>query len=239
MYSSLSELDRNIARSFLNAPTNSISYRPMLMRRKENDQLMIPSQSDEFIPQPHPNAQLGYPMYYDVIIDTVTDYDSKKMSFDFLYHYYFLVFYPIAKQTKKYFHNSNDDQEDSSPRYQVQRLDELAVSIDFPYDQDSTTNWSNEHLQPMKNVRFNDSPTWIPYSNKQMRNPPEQYCFQPESIPNVDNQQSSVRYITTPFFWFRPVLNHNYAICIPATGPSLHAYITSRFISSTPNPVRL
>jgi hypothetical protein len=92
MYSSVSKLDRDIARSFINAPTNAISYRPVPMRSKKNHTMMIPSQSidykenilDDFVPQPHPNARLGYPtntniipMYYDVIIDTVTDYDSK------------------------------------------------------------------------------------------------------------------------------------------------------------------
>jgi len=92
MYSSVSKLDRDIARSFLNAPSNAISYRPIPMRNEQNHTMMIPSQFidhkehflDDFIPQPHPNARLGYPintniipMYYDVIIDTVTDYDSK------------------------------------------------------------------------------------------------------------------------------------------------------------------
>jgi hypothetical protein len=92
MYSSVSKLDRDIARSFLNAPTNAISYRPIAMRNEQNHSMMIPSQSidykenlfDDLVPQPHPNTQLGYPtnthiipMYYDVIIDTVTDYDSK------------------------------------------------------------------------------------------------------------------------------------------------------------------
>jgi len=57
MESSLSKLDRDIARSFLNLP----SYIPIQMRQK-----------DDLIPQSHPN-----PLYYDVIIDTVTDYDSK------------------------------------------------------------------------------------------------------------------------------------------------------------------
>jgi hypothetical protein len=59
----------------------------------------------------------------------------------------------------------------------------------------------------------------------------------------IDNQQSSVRYIKTPFFWFRPVLDQNYAICIPTSRPSLHAYITSSFdptvSSQYPNPIRL
>jgi hypothetical protein len=97
MYSSVSKLDRDIARSFLNAPSNAISYRSVPMRNKQNHTTIVPSPSsdykehflDDFIPQPHPNVQLGYPtntniipMYYDVIIDTVTDYDSKSMCFD-------------------------------------------------------------------------------------------------------------------------------------------------------------
>jgi hypothetical protein len=179
----------------------------------------------------------------------------------------FIVLYPIAKQTKKYYYNSNNDQQPVSdedsiyPRSHVQRLDELAVSIDFPYDNDSTSNWSNhpiehqpvqyEHLQPIKNVRFNDNPTWIPSSRNNIKNTPiplDQYYFHPETISQIDNQQSSVRYITTPFFWFRPVLNHNYSICIPTSRPSLHAYIRSSFdptissqfqTNSTPNPIRL
>ena len=89
MYSSVSKLDRDIARSFINAPSNNISYTPISMRNKQNHMMIVPSQSvynkeDEFLPQPHPNAQLGFPtntnilpMYYDVIIDTVTDYDSE------------------------------------------------------------------------------------------------------------------------------------------------------------------
>ncbi len=92
MHSSISKLDRDIARSFLHAPTNTISYRPVQMRNEHNHRTIIPYSSidykenlgDDLVPQPHPNAQLGYPintniipMYYDVIIDTVTDYDSK------------------------------------------------------------------------------------------------------------------------------------------------------------------
>jgi hypothetical protein len=147
------------------------------------------------------------------------------------------------------------------PRYRVQRLDELAVSIDFPHDYESIANGSNppienqhlqdEELQPIKNVRFNDYPTWIPSSRPSIKKtsiPHDQYYFHPETLSPIDNQQLSVRYITTPFFWFRPVLNHNYAICIPTSRPSLHAYLTSSFdppISSfqfpsnaTPNPIR-
>lgn len=86
------KFDRDIARSFLSAPTTSISYRPIPMTNEANQWMMrtTPSintnenLSDNWIPQPHPNAQLGYPinsnihpMYYDVIIDTVTDYDSE------------------------------------------------------------------------------------------------------------------------------------------------------------------
>ena len=80
-----SKLDRDVARSFLSAPTTSISYRPLPMTTtttplvNTNENL-----SENWIPQPHPNAQLRYPinsnihpMYYDVIIDTVTDYDSE------------------------------------------------------------------------------------------------------------------------------------------------------------------
>lgn len=95
MYSSISKLDRDIARSFLNAPTDMISYRSVPMKNEQQNHMismMAPFQSDDykenlfddFVPPPHPNAQLAYPtntntipMYYDVIIDTVTDYDSK------------------------------------------------------------------------------------------------------------------------------------------------------------------
>ena len=93
MYSSISKLDRDIARSFLHAPTNAISYRPVPMKNEYHHRTIIPSTSfdyqenlaeDALVPQPHPNAQLGYPahtniipLYYDVIIDTVTDYDSE------------------------------------------------------------------------------------------------------------------------------------------------------------------
>jgi hypothetical protein len=92
MHSSISKLDRDIARSFLHVPTNTISYRPVQMRNEHNHRTIIPYSSidykeslgDDLVPQPHPNAQLGYPintniipMYYDVIIDTVTDYDSE------------------------------------------------------------------------------------------------------------------------------------------------------------------
>ena len=173
----------------------------------------------------------------------------------------YLVFYPIAKQTEKYYYNSTNDHQIVSnensinQRYHVQKLDELAVSMDFPYDHDSTSDWSNhseqnQHLHPVKNVRFNDNPTWIPYSRNNIENPSlslDQYYFYPETISQIDNEPSSVRYITTPFFWFRPVVDHNYAICIPTSRPSLHAYITPSFNSasmqfqtnSTPNPIRL
>jgi hypothetical protein len=177
---------------------------------------------------------------------------------NFLFFFFeYLVFYPIAKQTEKYYYNSDNDQQSISdenaiyPRYQVQRLDEHAVSIDFPHDYESTSNWSNHSIQnERKNVRFNDNPTLIPCSTNPIKNtsiPGDQYYFYPESMSHIDNEQSPVRYITTPFFWFRPVLDHNYAICIPTSRPSLHAYITSAFdpISSqfqtnaAPNPIRL
>ncbi|CAF1450575.1 unnamed protein product [Rotaria sordida] len=216
MCSSVSKLDRDIARSFLNFP----SYLPIPMRNQSTGKQE--NFFDDILPPPHPNARLGFPtntniipMYYDVIIDTVTDYD---------------IFYPIAKQTKKYYYNSTNDQQTISdenliyPRYQVQRLDELAVSMDFPHDYESTANWSNqkvqyEHIQPIKN-----------------------YYFYPETTSHVNNEPSSVRYITTPFFWFRPVLDHNYTVCIPTSRPSLHAYITSSFdlkINSIPYSIRL
>ncbi len=88
MYSSISKLDRDIARSVLNHPSNLISYIPISMRNQQNNMMMIPSQSidniENILPQPHPNAKLAFPTntnmippYYDVIIDTVTDYDSE------------------------------------------------------------------------------------------------------------------------------------------------------------------
>ncbi len=137
--------------------------------------------------------------------------------------------------------NSTDD-------HSVDRFDEHVVSMDFPHDYDSIPTWSNqsiqcEQLQPVKNVRFNDTPTWIPYSNRSTETHPipiDQYYFHPETITSADN-----RYITAPFFWFRPVLDQNYAICIPTSRPSLHAYITSSYDPTipteypTPNPIRL
>lgn len=169
--------------------------------------------------------------------------------FEFCFGY--LVFYPIAKQTQKYYYDS--DENSIYPRYQVQRLDELAVSIDFPHDYETTSNWSdhpnqNQQIQyERKNVRFNDNPTLIPNPIENTSPPIDQYYFYPETMSHINNEQSPVRYITTPFFWFRPVLNNNYAICIPTTRPSLHAYITSSYdpissqyqINSTPNPIRL
>lgn len=98
MYSSISKLDRDVARSFLNAPSNAISYSPMKMKSEQNQMMVMPSQSmineeissDELLPRPHPNALLGFPtntniipMYYDIIIDTVTDYDSKLILMNF------------------------------------------------------------------------------------------------------------------------------------------------------------
>ena len=78
MYSIESKLDRDVARSFLHAPTDSISYRPINMREDLDD--------EDFVSRPHPNAQLACPtntsispLYYDVIIDTVTDYDIKNV----------------------------------------------------------------------------------------------------------------------------------------------------------------
>lgn len=70
-----SKLDRDVARSFLHAPTTAISYRPMQMTNEAN-QLMDVKENfwKDWISQPHPNA---HPMYYDVIIDTITDYDSE------------------------------------------------------------------------------------------------------------------------------------------------------------------
>ena len=73
-----SKLDRDVARSFLHAPTTAISYRPMQMTNEAN-QLMVRTTPvmdvkenpwKDWISQP-------YPMYYDVIIDTITDYDSE------------------------------------------------------------------------------------------------------------------------------------------------------------------
>jgi hypothetical protein len=87
MYSSVSKLDRDIARSFLNAPSNIVSYTSIPMRNKPNHTMIVPSQSvcnkenlfDDVLRQPHPNATNTnlIPMYYDVIVDTVTDYDSE------------------------------------------------------------------------------------------------------------------------------------------------------------------
>ncbi|CAF4178740.1 unnamed protein product [Rotaria socialis] len=256
----MSKLDRDIAYSFLNAPSDSISYLPMEMVNDQNHIIMAPSQSviqndpriDDILSQYHPKDQFGVPtntniipMYYDVVIDTVTDYDISEH-----------IFYPIAKQTTKYYNNWIHDQPSISnnqstyPRCHVERLDELAVSVDFSRDYDLTSAWSNqyqyERANPIKNVRFNDHPKSIPYS-RNTYNPMDQYYFYPERISQIDNEQASVRYLTTPFFWFRPVLNHNYAICIPRTRPSLHTFITSSFdrlpiqyqTNSTPNPIRL
>jgi len=182
--------------------------------------------------------------------------ESLNILFCFFYFEY-LVFYPIAKQTEKYYPRSVSNKTSIYPHHHVQRLDELAVSIDFPYDYDSISDWSDppvqnqhERLPPIKNVRFNDNPTWIPHSRNHIENtsiPLDQYYFYPEAISPMNNEQSSVRYITTPFFWFRPVVDHNYAICIPASRPSLHAYLPPSFdptsiqfqANSAPNPIRL
>ena len=135
--------------------------------------------------------------------------------------------------------NSTDD------HHRVDRFDEHVVSMDFPHDYDSIPTWSN---QPIKNVRFNDTPTWIPYSDRSTEKtsiPTDQYYFYPETVTSTDSQQAPLRYITAPFFWFRPVLDQNYAICIPTSRPSLHAYITSSYDPTipteypTPNPIRL
>lgn len=147
-----------------------------------------------------------------------------------------LVFYPIAKQTRRCYCNSQIEDEEQSihPKYLVQRLDEHAVSINFTQDYQSISNWSSSS-PPMKNVRFNDTATSIP---------PDQYCFHPQTLTPIDTQSSSsVRCITTPFFCFRPVLDHNYAICIPTSRASLHAFLTpsfdpSRFTPLTSNPIR-
>lgn len=97
MYSSVSKLDRDIACSFLNAPTNRVSYLPLQMRYEQNHMMMTPSESiitketlfNDVFSQSHPNTRLDFPkhgniipMYYDVIIDTVTDYDSKCICFN-------------------------------------------------------------------------------------------------------------------------------------------------------------
>lgn len=160
-----------------------------------------------------------------------------------------LVLYPIAKQTKKYYSDESISNENSIyPRYHVKRLEELAVSIDFPHDYESISNASNhlidtssyhdEYLQPIKNVRFDDNPIQIPSSKNITKNssiPIDQYYFHPDT-----SHPSSLRCITTPFFWFRPVLNNNYAICIPTTRPSLYAYLTSSYDpQNINNPIRL
>ncbi|CAF0949727.1 unnamed protein product [Adineta ricciae] len=235
MYSSVSTLDRDVARAFLHAPSNSISHAPMLMQKKSNRNTpQSPSFvytnerfSENFLPSPHSNAQLGYPtnqnlvpMYYDVIIDTVTDYD---------------IFYPIAKQTEKHYYDSKNEQQTitnevyNHPNHRVQRLDELAVSIDLPHDYTSTSQWPNHSMQ---NHEYRH--TIQPESPRQPLTPSDQYYFY------SDNDQSPVRYLTTPFFWFRPVVDQNYAICIPTNQPSLHAYVTPLFqLSSSTETVRL
>ena len=90
--STMFKLDRDIACSFLNAPSDTISYRPIQMVNDQNHTVTTPSQSiiqndpriDDISSQYHPKGQLDFstntniiPMYYDVIIDAVTDYDSK------------------------------------------------------------------------------------------------------------------------------------------------------------------
>ncbi|UJR37020.1 hypothetical protein I4U23_029727 [Adineta vaga] len=255
MYSSISKLDRDIARAFLNAPSNSILYLPMLMANKPNEKMIESSpyiytkenSFDNILPPPHPNAQLGYPtnqniipMYYDVIIDTVTDYD---------------IFYPIAKQTEKHYYDSTNSQQTISndnstqSRYHVQRLDELAVSIDFPHDYEPTSQCSNDSIQnqnerlyAIKNSRFHEHPG-ISSANSTIGKyvtPSDQYYFYPDTVSKMDNEQSATRYISAPLFWFRPVVDQNHAICIPTSRPSLHAYVTPLFDSHpTSNPVRL
>lgn len=141
------------------------------------------------------------------------------------------------------------------PRYYVDRLDDLPVSINIEHDSDSTLNWPNrcipcDDLSPVKKVRFNDISTSIPYLRNNMEktsNSIDQYYFHPERILQIHDEQPSLRYITTPLFWFLPALNHNYAICLPNPRPNLHAYITSSFdpflpqyqSNFIPNPIRL
>lgn len=80
-----SKLDRDVARSFIHAPTTAISYRPMQMANETNQLMNVKDNLwEDCISQAHSNAELGYridppihPMYYDVIIDTITDYDSE------------------------------------------------------------------------------------------------------------------------------------------------------------------
>ncbi|CAF1301490.1 unnamed protein product, partial [Didymodactylos carnosus] len=71
---------------------NQISY-PLAISDAYSSNLTLPSYSEV--------GKVGYPvntnimpMYYDLIIDTVTDYD---------------IFYPVAQQTERYDYNQNDD----------------------------------------------------------------------------------------------------------------------------------
>jgi hypothetical protein len=81
MNSSLSKLDRDVARSFLNAPSDLISYLPIPMKSEHSRMAMMPfpssSNSKEMASLDFPTNPNISPMYYDVIIDTVTDYDSE------------------------------------------------------------------------------------------------------------------------------------------------------------------
>lgn len=170
-----------------------------------------------------------------------------------------LVFYPIGKETRKYYSdvhhrpssliavNGNvSDDPSAAPRHSNGLLDELTVSIDFPDESDFEEEWPvtalhDERMHPEKNVRFKDYSTSFPcsrdsqsISHSYSSNKPSdhQYYFPPEMPTHLDEEHSfssPTRYIHAPSFWFHPVLNHDYALCIPSTRPSLHAYQSSPF----------
>ena len=126
----------------------------------------------------------------------------------------------------------------------VCRLDEIAMSMNFPHDGESALPWSHHHHQQtagdcecsMKNVRFNDHPT-------RMRLPPS-HVASPTAQPVQDQgRSSSILYL--PFFWSRSMLNRGGVICIPTSQSTLHLIPANESIRAAygtnfhPNPIRL
>ena len=165
-----------------------------------------------------------------------------------------LVFYPIGKETRRFYSdvchhpssliavNGNLSDDDSATSHHSNGLlDELTVSIDFPDEGDREAEWpvtalQDERIHLEKNVRFEGNSTWFPSFRDSQRishaypsnkSSDHQYYFPPEMPTHWEDEHScssSTRYIHAPLFWFHPVLNHDYALCIPSTRPNLHAY---------------
>jgi hypothetical protein len=78
----LAQVDRDVARSFLNALSTMVSYAPIPMRvaqigNRHSTGSEIP-EGNAAVPMALPsNAHLSPAFYCDVIVETVTEYDSK------------------------------------------------------------------------------------------------------------------------------------------------------------------